>query len=180
MTNLQGQLLISAAGLFDSDFRQAVVLVGAHDARGAVGVILNRPLEVTVHDAIPALAAVVREGDVLYEGGPVETGQAVVLVEAVADEVLDVPVFGSVGFVTGDVPVEVEHAVRRARVYLGHAGWGPDQLEDELAAGVWVVEPALAEDVFTAEPRSLWRRLLERKGPPFDAVARVPYDPREN
>jgi putative transcriptional regulator len=180
MTNLQGQLLISAGGLFDANFRQTVVLIGSHDARGAVGVIVNRPLEVTVHDAIPTLSALVRGGDALYEGGPVETDQAVVLVDAVDDGLLDVPVFGSVGFVTGDVPLEVGAAVRRARVFLGHAGWGPGQLEDELDAGAWIVEPALVEDVFTTEPRTLWRRLLERKGPPFDAAARIPFDPRTN
>jgi putative transcriptional regulator len=180
MTNLQGQLLISAGGLFDSNFRQTVVLIGGHDERGAAGVILNRPLDVSVHDAIPALAALVRSGDPVYEGGPVETDQAVVLVDAVDDALLDVPVFGSVGFVTGDVPLEVGTAVRRARVFLGHAGWGAGQLEDELAAGAWILEPALLEDVFTAEPRTLWRRLLERKGPPFNAAARIPFDPRVN
>jgi putative transcriptional regulator len=180
MTNLQGQLLISAGGLYDSNFRHTVVLIGAHDARGAVGVILNRPLDTTVHDAIPALASLVPHGDALYEGGPVETDQAVVLVEAVGDGVLDVPVFGSVGFVTGDVPLDVASAVRRARVFLGHAGWGPDQLENEIAAGAWFTEPAVAEDVFTTEPRSLWRRLLERLGPPFSAAARIPFDPRVN
>jgi putative transcriptional regulator len=180
MTNLQGQLLISAGGLFDPDFRQTVVLVGAHDARGAVGVILNRPLDVTVDDGVPTLAALIPSGDAVYEGGPVEPDQAVLLVEAVADGLLDVPVFGSVGFVTGDIPLEVGTAVRRARVFLGHSGWGPDQLEAELAAGAWFVEPALVEDVFTAEPRTLWRRLLERKGPPFDAAARIPFDPRVN
>jgi putative transcriptional regulator len=180
MTNLRGQLLISAGGLFDSNFRQTVVLIGAHDARGAVGVILNRPLDVTVHDAIPTLASLVRSGDALHDGGPVETDQAVVLVEAVADALLDVRVFGSVGFVTGDVPLEVGTAVRRARVFLGHAGWGPDQLDEEVAAGAWFVEPAAVEDVFTAEPRTLWRRLLERKGPLFAAAARIPFDPRVN
>jgi putative transcriptional regulator len=180
MTNLQGQLLISAGGLFDSNFRQTVVLIGAHDERGAAGVILNRPLDVTVHHAIPALAPLVPAGEPLHEGGPVETDQAVVLVEAVDDALLDVPVFGSVGFVTGDVPLDVGSAIHRARVFLGHSGWGPGQLEAELAADAWIVEPALAEDVFTAEPRTLWRRLLQRKGPPWNAAARIPFDPRVN
>jgi putative transcriptional regulator len=180
MTNLQGQLLISAGGLFDSNFRQTVVLIGAHDERGAAGVILNRPLDVTVHHAIPALAPLVNSSDSLFEGGPVETDQAVVLVEAVDDALLDVPVFGTVGFVTGDVPPDVGSAVRRARVFLGHAGWGPGQLEAELAEDAWIVVPAMPDDVFTSEPRTLWRRLLERKGPPWDAAARIPFDPRVN
>jgi putative transcriptional regulator len=130
MTTLQGQLLISAGGLFDANFRQTVVLIGTHDARGAVGVILNRPLDVTVLDAIPTLAALVGSEDALHEGGPVETNQAVVLVEAVDDALLDVRVFGSVGFVTGDVPLEVGVGpCASARVFVGYAGWGPGQLE---------------------------------------------------
>jgi putative transcriptional regulator len=180
MTNLQGQLLISAGGLFDANFRQTVVLIGSHDARGAVGVVLNRPLDVTVHDAIPTLASLVGRDDALHEGGPVETDHAVVLVEAIDDGLLDVPVFGSVGFVTGDVPLEVGTGVRSVRVFIGHAGWGPGQLEDELAAGAWITEPARVEDVFTAEPHTLWRRLLQRKGPPYDTAARIPFDPRVN
>jgi putative transcriptional regulator len=180
MTTLKGQLLISAGGLYDASFRQTVVLIGAHDEGGAVGVILNRPLDVTVLDAIPTLAALVGSEEALFEGGPVETNQAVVLVEATTRALLDVPVFGSVGFVTGDVPLEVGADLRQARVFVGYAGWGPGQLEDELAADSWIVEPARPEDVFTAEPRTLWRRLLERKGPPFDQAARIPFDPRVN
>jgi putative transcriptional regulator len=180
MTSVRGQLLIAAGGLFDSNFRQTVVLIGAHDERGAVGVILNRPLDVTVHDAIPALAPLVRAGEALHEGGPVDIDEAVVLVETDGGVLPDVPVFDAVGFVTGDVQPEVAAAVRRARVFLGHAGWGADQLEAELAAGAWIVEPPRAEDVFTADPRTLWRRLLERKGPPFAATARIPFDPRVN
>jgi putative transcriptional regulator len=180
MTSVRGQMLIAAGGLFDSNFRQAVVLIGAHDERGAVGVILNRPLDVTVHDAIPALAPLVRAGEALHEGGPIDIDEAVVLVETDGGVLPDVQVFDAVGFVTGDVQPEVAAAVRRARVFLGHAGWGPDQLEAELAAGAWIVEPPRAEDVFTADPRTLWRRLLERKGPPFAATARIPFDPRVN
>jgi putative transcriptional regulator len=178
--SLKGKLLISGGGLYDTNFRHTVVLIGAHDAQGAVGVILNRPLDVTVQAAIPTLAELARPGDALFEGGPVETGQAVVLVESADPAVLDVPVFGSIGFLTGDVPSDVGAAIRRARVFLGHAGWGAGQLEAELEARAWIVEPARPEDIFTAEPATLWRRLLERKGPPYDALARVPFDPRAN
>jgi putative transcriptional regulator len=180
MTSLRGQLLISAGGLLDPNFRQAVVLIGAHDAQGAVGVILNRPLEITVHAAIPALSMLVGTEAPLFEGGPVETDQAVVLVEAAHASVPDVPVFGSIGFLTGDVPAAAAAAVLRARVFLGHAGWGPGQLEAELAEGAWITEPAGPDDVFATAPRELWRSLLERKGPPFSAAARIPFDPRVN
>lgn len=180
MDTLKGHLLISSGGLFDASFRQTVVLVGAHDAQGAVGVILNRAREVTVAQAIPLLAELTGAGEPLFEGGPVAPREAVLLVEATDPSVLDVPVFDGVGFLTGDVPSEVRAAIRRARVYLGHAGWGPGQLDAEVAAGSWILERALAEDVFSEEPGALWRRLLERKGPPFAALAKIPFDPSTN
>jgi putative transcriptional regulator len=178
--SLKGHLLIAGGGLYDDNFRQTVVLVGAHDENGAVGVILNRPLEVAVGDAIPALAEIAGPGEALFGGGPVETDQPVLLIDSGDAGVLDVPVFGDVGFMTGDVSPEVRAVLRRARVFVGHAGWGPGQLDAEVAADAWIVESASVEDVFTTRPSSLWRRLLQRKGPPFDAMARMPFDPRMN
>jgi putative transcriptional regulator len=178
--SLQGKLLISGGRLHDDSFRHTVVLIGAHGPEGAVGVILNRPLDVTVQDAAPALAELTDAGAPLFGGGPVEPDQAVLLVEVADTEILDLPVFGSVGFLTGDVPADTASAIRRARVFVGHAGWGPGQLEDELRAEAWIVEPATIDDVFAADPASLWRRILERKGPPFATLARLPYDPRSN
>jgi putative transcriptional regulator len=178
--HLAGHLLISAGGLYDPHFRHTVVLVGAHGPEGAAGVILTRPLETTVGQAAAPLGALAGADAPLFEGGPVEPAQAVLLVEAADPGVLDVPVFGAIGFLTGEVAAEVRSAVRRARVFVGHAGWGPGQLEAELEAGSWIVEPALPDDVFTAEPLTLWRRILVRKGPPFAALARIPFDPSAN
>jgi putative transcriptional regulator len=178
--SLKGHLLVSGGGLYDDNFRHTVVLIGEHDANGAVGVVLNRPLEVTVGQAIPALAELAGPDEALFGGGPLETDQAVLLIDTADPGVLDVPVFGDVGFLTGEVSPDVRAALRRARVFVGHAGWGPGQLESELEAGAWIVEPASGEDVFTTQPSSLWRRVLQRKGPPFDAMARIPFDPRAN
>ena len=180
MDSLKGQLLISGGGLFDPNFRQTVVLVGEHDEKGAVGVVLNRPLDVSVEQAVPALSELVGPGEKLFRGGPVEPNQAVLLVDVGVPGILDVPVFGSVGFLTGEVPSEIRPEVRTARVYLGHAGWGPGQLDAELEAGAWIVEKATGEDVFTAEPGALWRRILERKGPRYATLARIPFDPSMN
>lgn len=178
--SLKGHLLVSGGGLYDDNFRHTVVLVGAHDEDGAVGVVLNRPLDVTVAAVIPALAPLAPAGEALYQGGPVETEQAVLLVDVTDTSVLDLAVFGTVGFLTGDVPDAIHDVLRRARVFVGHAGWGPGQLEAELEANMWIVEPATPGDIFTAEPAALWRHVLQRKGPPFDTLAKMPYDPRVN
>lgn len=180
MESLKGRLLISGAGLQDLNFRHTVVLIGEHDDRGTVGVILNRPLETLVAEAVPALAELVGSGVPLFEGGPVATTEPVLLVEAARSELLDLPIFGSVGFLTGDVPEELRPGIERARVFAGHAGWGAGQLEAELEEGAWIVENARADDVFTPSPERLWASLLRRKGPEYAAHARVPFDPKMN
>jgi putative transcriptional regulator len=178
--SLKGQLLISGAGLFDPNFRHTVVLIAAHDADGAAGVVLNRSLDVTVDQAVPTLTDLAGPGAPLFQGGPVEPNHAVLLVEVADPAILDVPVLPSVGFLTGEVPADVRTAVRRARVFLGHAGWGPGQLEAELESDSWIIAAPGKDDIFTTEPDALWRRILERKGPPYSTLARVPFDPSMN
>jgi len=68
MESLRGSLLISSGGLYDPNFRHTVVLVGEHNADGALGVVLNRALDVTVQDAIPILSDLVPPGELLFEG----------------------------------------------------------------------------------------------------------------
>jgi putative transcriptional regulator len=180
MESLKGKLLISGGGLYDPNFRHTVVLIGEHDAMGAVGVVLNRPMETTVAKAVPALAELVDPGEPLFEGGPVAPDHAVLLLEVAPPVQPDVTIFGNVGFFTGEVSGDVKPFVQRARVFLGHAGWGPGQLEAEMEEGAWIVEDPAPDDPFTPSPDSLWSRILKRKGPPFDKLARIPFDPSMN
>ena len=180
METLRGKLLISAGDLFDPNFRHTVVLVGEHNGEGALGVILNRELDVLVEDAVPGLARLVPTGTLLHEGGPVRRTSAVLLAQLTRPELAGVPVFGSVGFLTGDVSDDIAPDVVRARVYAGYAGWGPGQLEAEMEAGGWIVEPAREEDVFTDAPSLLWSHVLERKGGQYRQLSRIPYDPSMN
>ena len=180
MESLRGRLLISSGSLFDPNFRHTVVLVGEHNAEGALGVVLNRSLDVTVAEAVPALSALVVPDELLFEGGPVHPSSPVLLAEFARAELADVWVFGAVGFLVGDVPEDVRMGILRARVYAGYSGWGPGQLEQEMAEGAWILEPALKEDVFTDAPDTLWRRVLERKGPEYRRLSRMPFDPTMN
>ncbi len=178
--SLKGRLLVSGGGLYDASFRHTVVLVGEHDARGAVGVILNRALSTTVAEAVPPLASLVDTDAPLFEGGPVRPDEAVLLVETARTELLDVQVLESVGFLTGEVPAALRPEVLRARVFAGHAGWGAGQLEAELETDAWILDDARKEDVFTDAPELLRAKVLRRKGPEYAALARVPFDPRMN
>jgi len=180
MSSLAGHLLISSAGLHDPSFRHTVVLIGAHDDEGAVGVILNRSTEVLVSDAVSPLAELTGAGARLFEGGPVQPGQPVLLAELKESVRTDLPVFGNIGFLTGEIDEALRPSILRARVYAGHSGWGSGQLEDELAENAWIIEPARPEDVFTDEPGSLWKCVLQRKGGKYRHIAMVPKDPRVN
>lgn len=177
---LTGRLLLSSSALFDPNFRRTVVLIGHHDEEGAVGVVLNRPLEVTVDEAVPPLAELVNPGELVFEGGPVQPRAAVVVAEFEDPSDAGVIAFGSVGFLPeSSDPAEVS-GLRRARVFAGYSGWGPGQLEGEMAEDAWVVAPATAEDVFHEEPERLWEDVLARLGPRFALMRTMPLDPSAN
>lgn len=180
MESLQGRLLISSGGLFDPNFRHTVVLMGEHNADGALGVVLNRPLEVTVGEAVPPLASLVQPHEPLFQGGPVQPTSPVLLAELAHPELADILVFGTIGFLVGEVSADAKPGILRARVFAGYAGWGPGQLEREMEQQSWILDLAREEDVFTGEPDRLWSRVLERKGPEYRHMARMPFDLRTN
>jgi putative transcriptional regulator len=89
-------------------------------------------------------------------------------------------VFGAVGVVSREDGLPARAGVRRARLFAGHAGWAPGQLEAELRQSAWVVEPARPDDVFTATAQTLWRDVLRRKGGEHAVLALMPFDPSTN
>lgn len=180
MESLRGRLLISSGTLYDPNFRHTVVLVGEHSAEGALGVVLNRALDVTVEQIFPPLSNLVPPGESLFQGGPVRPDGPVLLAELARPELADIPVFESVGFLVGDVSENIQPDIVRARVFAGYSGWGPGQLEAEMSLGSWILDPAQLGDVFTDAPELLWSRVLERKGPEYRQLSRMPYDPSMN
>ena len=160
MESLRGQLLVAAPDLLDPNFRRTVMLVGEHGDEGAMGVVLNRPSPLTVDVAVPPLAGLVEGGELVHVGGPVQSQAIVVLGDFHDPAEAAAIVVGSVGFLRGEIEsAEDVGALERARVFAGYAGWGPGQLEGEIAESSWIVEPAIPEDVFTEDPgRALERR----------------------
>ncbi len=177
---LTGKLLLSNSTLFDPNFRRTVVLVGHHDEEGAVGVVLNRPLDVTVDDAVPPLAELVAPGDLLFEGGPVQPQAAVVVAEFEDPSDAGVIAFGSIGFLPETADPSELSPLLRVRVFAGYSGWGPGQLEAELEEEAWVVTTPVSDDVFHEEPEKLWYDVLARLGPRFALMRSMPFDPSAN
>ena len=180
--SLRGKLLLASPTLLDPNFVRTVVLIAEHTDEGAMGLVLNRPAASSVAEAVPDLAWLADEEDPVYVGGPVAETAVIVLAEFVRPEVAGALVEDDLGFVGTDAddPDALDGAIRRARVFAGHAGWGPGQLEDELAEDAWIVEPPRRDDVFTAEPDDLWAAVLRRKGRRYALLSTMPLDPSLN
>lgn len=181
MESLAGRLLLASPALFDPNFRRTVVLMTEHGDEGAAGLVLNRPSETAVAEAVPALAPLVEEGAPVYVGGPVQREAVLVLAEFDEPSEAASLVVGDVGFVGGDVDFDlVAAATRRVRVFAGYAGWGAGQLEAELEEGSWLVEPSEGVDLLADPSTDLWGSILRQKGGVYRVLALMPEDPSQN
>jgi putative transcriptional regulator len=172
--SLSGKLLIAAPSLQDF-FRRTVVLMVEHNENGAFGIVLNRPSQTSVAEVVPSLAPYADEEEVIWIGGPVAPDTAVALGRFDDPDAAAGIVIGDLGVIDPDDPGD---ELRALRVYAGHAGWGPGQLEGELEQDAWILEPASAEDPFRAG--DLWAYLLGRRGGQYSLLARMPEDPSMN
>jgi putative transcriptional regulator len=178
---VRGQLLVAGPALLDPNFHRTVVLICEHDENGAMGLVLNRPSPIPAEQAIPELEDALPEGETLWVGGPVQTTAVVVLGDFSSDEHPKMPVHGDVALVLPEADLErVGTAIRRARAFLGYAGWGPQQLDGEIERDDWIVADFDPSDAFTSEPEQLWARVLVRKGGEYALLARMPADPSLN
>lgn len=179
--SLRGRLLIAGPTLLDPNFARAVVLVGEHNEDGALGVVLNRPSQTTIGEAVPDLGDVASETDPVHVGGPVQPSAVLVLAEYHEPATAGRLVTGAVGFLAvEDEDDRTGIALGRARVFAGYAGWGPGQLEEEVQRDDWILADALAEDVFDEDATTLWSRVLDRQGGQLRLLARMPLDPSVN
>jgi putative transcriptional regulator len=131
-----------------------------------VGVIINRPTDVKLSSLFPDIERLRARDDKVFFGGPVSRGDLVFVFRAPkapedAIEVLDGVYLSSSqellrGLLGRETPVE------GLRVFAGHAGWGPGQLEREVARGDWHLSRADAKTIFDSKPEGLWRELERR------------------
>ncbi len=180
MDSARGHLLIAGPGLVDPNFWRTVVLIVEHSDEGALGLVLNRPSETTVGEAVTELEQLLDPDDSLYVGGPVQPSALIVLAEFDQPDEAALIAFEDIGVLANGAQDDPSFSVRRGRAFVGHAGWGPGQLDDEVERGDWILEPARREDAFTGQPLDLWSAVLTRKGGSYALVARMPPDPSVN
>ncbi|MEU2309571.1 YqgE/AlgH family protein [Streptomyces misionensis] len=187
VSSLTGRLLVATPALADPNFDRAVVLLLDHDEEGSLGVVLNRPTPVGVGDILEGWAELTGEPGVVFQGGPVSLDSALgIAVVPGGANGEGTPlgwrrVHGAIGLVDLEAPPELLAPVLGSlRIFAGYAGWGPGQLEDELAEGAWYVVESEPGDVSSPVPERLWREVLRRQRSELAMVATYPDDPSLN
>jgi putative transcriptional regulator len=173
---LAGSLLLAHPSMRDPNFRRSVVLMSAHNAEGAMGVVLNRPLgkrlgELSGDFALGPLGKVP-----LFNGGPVQTEQLVLAAWQSRDDGFRLH-FG----IEPDKAIQLlEEEGTHVRGFLGYSGWSAGQLENEMKARTWIVAD-VPEDLLThTQDDSLWRTVLGREGAEWRLLANEPEKPEQN
>jgi putative transcriptional regulator len=163
-TDLAGQFLIAMPGLEDPNFRQSVTLLCEHNAEGAMGVVVNRPAELSLGELAHHVGLKVARAEVarrpVYNGGPVRPEACVILHRPRGRWASTLPVGTGLGL-TGSMDVlEAIAADAGPTEYLaclGYAGWGPGQLEEEVKANAWLTAPGDPAIMFELPHEARWR-----------------------
>lgn len=175
----RGQLLIASATLRDPNFMKTVVLIVDDGENGALGVILNRPLELSVAEACgEKIDSASEVTEPLHQGGPVEGPLSVLHTN---------PAIGGADVCEGvrfcmdkdDLEWIMEHNKGPVKFFAGYSGWGEGQLDAEIEHGSWLLTPATSEHIF--EKQGDWSKLTTwmQLGKSVN-IERIPDDPSVN
>ena len=181
-----GRLLVATPPMNDPNFERAVVLILTHDETGAFGLVLTRPTDLAALDDEGTLSdwiASTSAPQVLFDGGPVQRDSVIGLARFGDDDERSwATTVGETGAHSVDLNTDAINAseCQRLRLFVGYSGWGPAQLDSEIAADHWFVLNSTPDDAFDDEPGTLWRRVLERSPEHRDWVRRFPEDPAAN
>jgi putative transcriptional regulator len=162
----KGNFLVASRKLGDPRFQETVVLLISYDRNGAAGVIINRPIKMSLSDVFPDSRVFKKRKETVYFGGPVELDRLLFLIRSPGRPEESVHVFGSV-YVSSSRPV-LDRLIGKprtgehVRVYAGYAGWAAGQLDAEVARGDWHVIQADAKTIFDKKSEKIWPELIRR------------------
>jgi putative transcriptional regulator len=165
-----GEFLIAAPEMDDPRFYHAVILLVQHDRGGAFGLIVNRPVDQEPLAQLLAELGQRTEGASgkieIYAGGPVESDVGFVLHSAEYHQPETRSIDGKLAVTSSAAvlrDIATQHGPQKYIFAFGYAGWGPGQLENELAHRVWFIAPGDAKLLFDDDPAKVWQDALDRR-----------------
>lgn len=156
----KGRFLVATDVVQGEIFGETVILLIHYDETGAMGLVVNRPTDLTPAELVDEDSAFAAHQGELYWGGPVQMGSLRALMLTDSPPVGAETVLSTVHQVPADEKLFEEAGdASRLRFYIGYSGWGPGQLDREMAQGSWHIVPATEERIFAEYPRALWEQL---------------------
>jgi putative transcriptional regulator len=177
-----GRLLISEPFMHDQYFGRSVVLLCEHNLDGTVGFILNKPMVMTVNEAMDDFPKI--DGNV-YFGGPVQSNM-IHFIHRVGNKLpgsfeIANGIFWGGDFETLSFLIDTKQVNGNdVRFFAGYSGWEPKQLKKELKEKTWIIGEGNLKYLFSEDPDHLWREVLKNMGKEFSVIANFPEDPTLN
>ena len=170
-TRLTDHFIIAMPGLMDENFNQAVTYICEHDENGTFGIIINRESEITLDDImqqmnIPYQADKSRH-EAVFTGGPVQANRGFILHRPPGNWDSSLVINDSVALTTSrDILESIadDKGPKDNIIALGYAGWGPGQLEQEMAANTWLSCPAEEQIIFDTPIKDRWQAAADLIG----------------
>lgn len=176
-----GRFLVARRDLPDPNFDEAVILLVHFDREGAMGLVINRRTRIPMSRVFEELEKASGRTEPVFLGGPVQRTGVLALLKAKAKPEEAQTVFGDVHLITTRTLLEKSltagTGASEFRVYLGHSGWGPGQLEHEVETGTWHIFKGDTNSVFHPDPDAVWGRFIERTELQIARLRRLPRDP---
>lgn len=172
--SLKNQFLIAMPGMGDPRFQHAVTYICEHNEQGAMGIIINHPLELKLIDLLQdpevkqiEIAPSVDVDQHIFLGGPVQQDRGFVVHDAFGEWESSLAVTDSIYITTSR---DIIRAILRGQgpektlIAIGYAGWGPNQLEEEIMHNSWLTAPADQKILFETASNHRWQAAAEASG----------------
>ncbi len=173
---LKGRLLIAEAStLQDTSFNRSIILLTEYSVENAIGFVLNKPMEYTIHDLLPDIDC----HFTIYQGGPVEQDNLYFIHQVPhllpdSIQVTNNMYWGGNFKVLSQLLKTQQIKNSEIRFFLGYAGWEANQLEGELEENTWFVTENDYENVFATDSQILWKNKMLQKGGAYQIWANAP------
>jgi putative transcriptional regulator len=170
-TNLTHHFLIAMPRLEDPNFFHTVTYICEHTSDGAMGIVINRPMDLHLVDILQQLEIQVSSPhaaeQTIYLGGPVQSDRGFVLHESTTEWDSTLRVNEEISVTTSlDIleAIAADKGPAKSLVALGYAGWGAGQLESELAQNAWLSGPAERDIIFSRPSQERWQAAADLLG----------------